>query len=157
MIDAKLGYRRWLMHFHKSSGQALVETALTVPVLILLLLGVAELGRLAFAAIEVSNAARAGAAYAAQNGSTASDTTGIATAASNDAANLTGLTTTSSISCICSDGTAASCTDNSACSTSHIEESVTVNTQVSFSPMIHLPGLPTTFTLQGQAVQKCLQ
>jgi Flp pilus assembly protein TadG len=124
--------------------------------LTLILLGAAEFGRVAYAAVEVSNAARAGAAYAAQNGSTASDTTGIATAAANDAANLTGLTTTSSHSCVCSDGTSSTCTAGD-CSASHIEETVTVNTQVSFDPLIHLPGLPTAFTLKGQAVQKCSQ
>lgn len=148
---------RFEHNWFRNSGQALVETAVTVPLLILLLVGVAELGRLAFAAIEVSNAARAGAAYGAQNGGTASDTTGIATAAANDAANLTSLSTTSSISCICSDGSAASCADNTACPNSHIEETVTVNTQAAFDPMFHLPGLPTSFTLRGQAVQKCLQ
>jgi len=151
MTDPKLEHS-WF----RSSGQALVETALTVPLLILLLVGVAELGRLAFAAIEVSNAARAGAAYGAQNGNTASDTNGIATAAANDAANLNGLSTTSSYSCICSDGSSSTC-GNTDCPNSHIEEILTVNTQVSFNPMIHLPGLPTSFTLRGQAVQKCLQ
>ncbi len=138
-----------------SSGQALIETALTVSLFALLLFGVAEFGRLAFAAIEVSNAASAGARYAAQAGA-ASDTTGIANAAANDAGNLTDLSTSSSYSCICSDGSSSTCS-NSDCSTSHIEETVTVNTQVSFDPLIHLPGLPTTYTLKGKAVEKCLQ
>ena len=137
-------------------GQALVETALIFPLLITMLVGTAELARVAYAAIEVSNAARAGAQYGAQNGYTASDTTGISTAASNDAANLSGLTTTSSYSCVCSDGTASTC-QTSDCSSSHIEETLTVNTQVTFNPVIHLPGLPTTFTLNGQAIQKCAQ
>jgi Flp pilus assembly protein TadG len=140
----------------QTAGQSLIETALLASFFALLLVGIAELGRVAYAAIEVSNAARAGAAYGAQNGSTASDTTGIATAAANDAANLTGLTTTSSYACICSDGTASTCTHGD-CSTSHIEETLTVNTQVTFDPLIHLPGLPSTYTLKGKAVQKCLQ
>lgn len=138
-----------------SSGQALIETALTVSLFVLLLWGVAEVGRLAFAAIEVANAASAGARYAAQAGE-AGDATGIVNAAANDAGNLTGLTTTSSYSCICSDGSSSTCS-NKDCSSSHIEESVTVNTQVSFDPLFHLPGLPRTFTLKGQAVEKCLQ
>lgn len=141
---------------HANAGQSLVETAILVPLLTLILVGAAELGRVAYAAVEVSNAARAGAAYGAQNGGTASDTTGIANAAANDASNLTGLTTTSSHSCICSDGTASTCT-NTDCPSSHIEETLTVNTSVTYNPLLHLPGLPTTFTLTGQAVQKCLQ
>jgi Flp pilus assembly protein TadG len=149
--------RKLVKGLHKGdAGQSLIEMALTSSLLILILLGVAEFGRVAYAAIEVSNAAKAGAAYGAQNGSTASDQTGIATAAGNDAADLSGLTTTSSYSCVCSDGSSSTC-GNTDCSTSHIEETVTVNTQVPFNPLIHLPGLPTTFTLKGQAVQKCLQ
>lgn len=153
MTCEKHHQRRW----SGDSGQALIETALSLSLLVLLLLGAAEFGRLAYAAIEVANAARAGAAYATQNTGTASDGPGIQTAAQNDAPNLSGLTATSSISCICSDGSSASCTDNTACSTSHVVETVTINTQASFDPLIHVPGLPATYTLRGQAVQKCLQ
>ena len=151
MTEAKLQHHRW----SGDSGQALIETAVTVSLYALLLLGVSEFGRLAFAAIEVANAASAGARYAATTGE-AADSTGIANAAANDAGNLTGLTTTSSYSCICSDGSSSTC-GNGDCSTSHIVETVTVNTQVSFDPLFHLPGLPKTFTLKGQAVEKCLQ
>jgi Flp pilus assembly protein TadG len=62
-------------------GQAFVELAIVLPVAILLLVGAAEIGRLAFASIEVSNAARAGVAYGAQSHVTASDIAGIQTAA----------------------------------------------------------------------------
>jgi Flp pilus assembly protein TadG len=140
----------------RDAGQSLVETALIFPLLIALLIGAAELARVAYAAIEVSNAAKAGVQYGAQNGSTASDTTGIQTAAANDAANLSGLTTTPSYSCVCSDGTASTCA-NTDCANSHIEETLTVNTQATVNPLIHLPGLPTTYTLKGRAIQKCVQ
>lgn len=138
------------------SGQALVETALVLPVLIALLIGAGEIARVAYAAIEVANAARAGAQYGVENGSSASDATGIATAASTDAANVTGLTTTSSYACVCSDGGASTCA-NTDCANSHIEEILTVNTQATLDPLIHLPGLPTTYTLKGQAILKCAQ
>ena len=42
-------------------GQALAETALLFPLLMLLVLGSADLGRLFFAAVEITNAAREGA------------------------------------------------------------------------------------------------
>lgn len=140
----------------ETAGQSLIETALLGSLFMVLLLGIIELGRVAYAAIEVANAARAGAAYGAQNGSTASDSTGISNAATNDAANLTGLSTTSSYACVCSDGTASTCAHGD-CSTSHIEEILTVNTQANFNPLFHLPGLPTSYTLKGKAVQKCMQ
>lgn len=138
------------------AGNALVETALVFPLLITILVGAAELARVAYAAIEVANAARAGVQYGSQNGGAASDTTGIATAAASDAANLNTLTTTSSFTCVCSDGSASTCT-NTDCSTSHIEQILTVNTQATVNPVFHLPGLPTTYTVKGQAIQKCVQ
>ena len=50
-----------------------MELALVVPVFIALLLGAAEFARLAYAGIEVSNAARAGVAYGSQSSTTAAD------------------------------------------------------------------------------------
>jgi Flp pilus assembly protein TadG len=145
-------------------GQALVETALTFPLLILLLVGAAELARVAYASIEVSNAAKAGVAYGAQNTITAADTTGIQTAATNDAGDLSAtLTTTPSIAGSCSN-TAHSCTGaggtctNTDCSDAgdHIENTLTVRTSATFDPGIRLPGIPTTYALHGQAVQRIL-
>ena len=138
------------------AGQSLVEAALSISLLMGVVVGAAEMARVAYAAIEVANAAHAGAQYGAQSGYTASDTTGIATAASREAANLTTLTTTSSYSCACSDGSASTCA-NTDCASSHLEQTLTVNTQATINPVIHLPGLPTTYTVKGKAIQRCLQ
>src|SRR5262250_1717997 len=66
------------------SGQSLLEVALLTPILLALLLGVIELGRYAYFAILVGNAARAGAAYGSQSRGQSTDGTGICQAASND-------------------------------------------------------------------------
>jgi Flp pilus assembly protein TadG len=66
-------------------GQALLETALVAPLLIILLLGIIEVGRYAELAIVVSDAARTGAVYGAQNLAAAVDTKGITIAAQADA------------------------------------------------------------------------
>src|SRR3954451_22469131 len=87
--------RPWKGARNRESGQALVETAFAVLLLTPVLIGGAELARVAYAAIEVANAARAGVQYGTQNGFAASDTTGIQTAAANDASNLTGFSSTS--------------------------------------------------------------
>lgn len=137
-------------------GQSLIETALVFPVLITLLVGTAEMARIARAGISVSNAARAAVQYGAQTGYTAQDSTGMQTAASNEAPNLN-VVATPSLSCVCSDGTSASCSSYTDCSTSHLVETVTVTTQATITPVIHLPGLPTTFTVKGSASQRCLQ
>lgn len=71
-------------HGSKQRGQALLELALVTPLLLALALGVIEIGRYAYIAILVGNAAHAGAAYAAQSAVTAADPNGIQTAADND-------------------------------------------------------------------------
>jgi Flp pilus assembly protein TadG len=137
-------------------GQALIETAVTLPVLLMVLVGALEIGRAAYASIEVSNAALAGVQYGAQNATTAADTSGIQTAASNDAQDITLGTTTVSHSCICSNGNASTCQPTD-CPGSNIETILTVQTQATFDPGFHLPGISGTFALNGQAKQKVLQ
>jgi Flp pilus assembly protein TadG len=137
-------------------GQALVETAASAVMLLLLLAGAAEFGSTMYAAIEVQDAAKAGAQYGTQNTTTVADTTGIATAAANNAVHLAAVHPTSSYSCICSDGSASTCKSTD-CSSSHMEYILTVKTQSTFTPIFCLPGLPSTFILHGQAVQKVLQ
>lgn len=157
MTNRKLQQGGFMMaHRGSEAGQAVVEFALAMPLLTLLLIGGAELARVAYAAIEVSNAAKAAVQYGAQSRATAGDTQGMLAAAQKDAYNLTGLSLSASTSCICSDGTASTC-QSTDCATSHIEAILTVTTHATFDPLIHLPGLPKTFTLGGYAVQKVLE
>lgn len=140
----------------EETAQAFAELALTLPVLLALLLGATEMARVSYAAIEVSNAARAAVQYGAQSSATAADTTGMRTAATNEAPNVALGTTSVSTSYICSNGSSTSGTPPT-CSASAVETILTVNTQATVTPLIHLAFLPTTFTVHGQAVQKCLQ
>src|ERR1700722_2857907 len=71
-----------------AAGQSLVELALVLPILLLLMIGIIEVGRFAYYSILVSNAARAGAQYGAQGLVNAADAAGIQTAAANDGQNL---------------------------------------------------------------------
>jgi Flp pilus assembly protein TadG len=56
-------------------GQSFVELALAFPVLLLILLGLADFGRAFFYTSAIANAAREGAAYASLNAGTATATT----------------------------------------------------------------------------------
>lgn len=153
VVDNLLGNLRWLdSALESESGQALIEAAISLPLLMVLLIGAAEFARFAYAAIEVANAAKAAVQYGAQNGITAGDTVGIQTAASNEAANLTGVTATSSQSYICSDGSAYSSATQ--CPASFVETTLTVNTSATYNPLIHLPGFGGSMTLKGRALQK---
>lgn len=158
MTIRKMTLRELLKICRKSeTGGALVETALTAPLLTMLILGAAEFARVAYTAIEVTSAAQAGVTYGAQSGLTASDTAGIQWAATHDGGDVKSLTVSTPIlGYICSDGSASTGASGD-CANSHMEETVTVKTQATVDPIMHLPGLPTSYTLYGQAVQKCLQ
>jgi Flp pilus assembly protein TadG len=139
------------------TGSAMVETALTFPVLVIMLLGAVQLGEMAYAAIETSNAARAGAQYAAMNGGGYNDLTGIGIAAQADSRNP--ITTTVSSSCICSDGS-GSCIRSSgvySCSTGKLVVTVTVQTTAAYTSFVTVPGFGNSFSLQGYAQQQVLQ
>ena len=142
------------------AGQALVEASISTSFLLVFLLGAADLARAAYAAIEVANAAKAAVQYGAQNTTTAASTASIKAAAASDAGNLSGLTTTVALKGMCSNGNACTGTGGTCvstdCSTSHIVMTLSVSTSATFNPLVHVPGLPSTFTLHGSAVQKVL-
>ncbi len=141
-----------------SAGQALVELAMVVPLLALIFVGAAEVGRIAYAAIEVNNAARAGVAYACQSHITASDVANITLAAQTEAPDVSGMTVTVSNSCSCSSGTAITCATTANCPSPYlILEAVQVNTTAKINTGFHFPGIPNTITLNGQAIMNTEQ
>jgi len=160
-------FRRYLRH---DKGQAFVELALVLPIFILLLVGAVEVGRLAYASIEVSNAARAGVAYAAQNHTTAADigpTGGIIQAAKLDAPDITSLTATTTNACSCESsagvmGASVDCTTISTAvgscpSPSRIVLYIQVTTTAPVNTVFHFPGIPSTVTLRGFASMRAEQ
>jgi len=143
----------------QQQGGSLLEIAFLMPVFMLMLIGAAEIGRVAYYAIEVNSAARAGASYAAQTHTTAADTTNIALAASTDATNVGGVVTQVSSSCTCTSGTTISCSSaiSSCASPYRIVEVVQVKTSATISPMFNYPGLPTSYALNGAATVRVRQ
>jgi Flp pilus assembly protein TadG len=138
------------------AGQNLLEFAVVTPIVLLLLVGAVEIGRLAYLGMLVQNAARAGVQYGSQNLATAADNSAMQSAALNDGQNISGLTATASHFCSCADGSSSSCTPGD-CSGSHMLVYVQVNTTGQFQPLIHCPGLPSTYVLNGQAVMRVAQ
>jgi Flp pilus assembly protein TadG len=156
-----------MLKVRSEEGQALVELALSMTVLILMMMGAVECAELAFPAIAVVNGAKAAAQYAAQSPVTAADLAGIRQVAQNEyptpaSLTLVSPTATSGYACTCAGtGTSVVCTNNSvnspACPGSYMEVTVTIQTRVSVTPVIHLPGLSGPFQLRGTASQKVLQ
>jgi Flp pilus assembly protein TadG len=148
----RLGFR-----LRAQDGSSLIEFALVVALILTpLLLGMLEFGRVFFAKIEVTDAARAGVAYGSRNLVSAADLAGSQTAALNDAPdNISGtMTATAAMICECSDGTVMKCANAaSTCSTpKHSMDYVQVNTQATIDPLFHVPGLPTKYTVTGHAI-----
>jgi Flp pilus assembly protein TadG len=139
------GYRVFLEH----SGSSLVELALLVPLFVLLLAGSVDLGRACYAAIEVSAAANAGAEYGVHK---PTDTAGMQQAALLNGANLSGLSTSASWGCECSDGSSASvsCAARPNCSV-NIVRYVLVTTSMTYQPALGFPGIPSSLALEGSA------
>ena len=149
------------------SGQALIELAFVVPMLLLLALGVIEIGRYAYIAILVGNAARAGAAYGAQSTAQTGNAE-ITKAADNDFAGnksgstnngfaSTAITITSSTACGCDSGgtiTGAVCSGTltaGTCATGHWVVVVSVTASGKFNALFNYPGIPTPITITRTA------
>ena len=137
-------------------GQSLFEFAILTPVVLILLIGAIEIGRLAYLSILVNNAAHAGVQFGAQNLATAADNTGMQNAALNDGQNIAGLTATASHFCSCADGSSSSC-QPSDCAGSHRLVYVQVNTTGQFQSLFSYPGFPSSYTVNGQAVMRVAQ
>jgi Flp pilus assembly protein TadG len=152
----KLKKNRSLLR-NRESGQALVELGLLLPMLVLLLLGVIELGRYSYVGILVANAARAGTAYGTQTLAQSVDTTGITTAARNDfktnGQNPTNLAVTSTVSCGCDSGGTVSafvCTGVGAgtCATgSHWVVQLSVTAAGTFNAIFNSSLFPASITV----------
>jgi Flp pilus assembly protein TadG len=147
------------MAVSNASGQALVEAALVLPFLLLMILGALETGSIAYNAIEVENAAEAGALYGSMNRANAANTTAIETAATNDASNMLSVTATATTSCACQTSagtlTTLACTATTSCvSPNQVVEWVNVVTAAKVTPMFQLPGLPATLPLSGNATMR---
>jgi len=173
MITRILKCRNWTKSLReKEQGGALVELALSMPLLTLILMGGVELAKVAYASIEVSNAASAAVQYGALKSVNTSDyscsgtypnstcTGGIANAAANDAANLKGIVVTSvATSCTCANTayTPTSCSDNSTCSSNNtgMVTTLTVTTKVPYTSLFRFAGDrgSTAYNLYGKASQ----
>lgn len=168
--------RTWLRvwecvrHLRGERGDALIELAVLFSVLgVPLMMGTAQMGMLAYYSIEVASAANAGALYAMQDSADASSSAGITSAAQAEAADFgTHLTVTPSTYYLCTlnvtgteypTGTYTQAQAQSHCTGSGNEalEFVQVIASASVTPLIHCPGLPSSYTLTDTSVMEVEQ
>ena len=141
-----------------------MEFAFLLPVLLLLAVGVVELGRAAAFTIAVNNAATAGVEWGSQNEARAQDFAGMVNAATTDANFSFGkITATATNGCTCDPGSGKSCSypvpTSPPCSVGcpadqTIVECVQVTTTGTWSSVLYFPGIPTSYQANGQAVMR---
>lgn len=157
------GFLRRATALRSHSGQTLLEVALLLPFLLLLLLGVVEMGRYAYISILVGNAARAGAAYGSEGLLECVDTGNIQAAADQDFQNngqlVSSLTVNSTTSCGCDSGgtiTGAGCTtavnpNAGTCNAGHWVVMVSVTASGTFNSLFNYPGIPSSLAVSRTA------
>jgi Flp pilus assembly protein TadG len=161
------GLRRRSGIGHPQSGQSLVEVALLLPFLSLLLLGVIEVGRYAYIAILVGNAARAGVGYGIQSNAQSVDQVGITLAAKNDfqnnGQNVNLLTIDAPVVvCGCDSAgtvTTAGCSATTnptagTCAAGHWVVTLTVTAHGTFNSLFNYPLIPASITVSRSAAMR---
>lgn len=114
------------------SGTSAVEFGMLTPVLLIIVMAMAELGNGMFHKMEVTSAARAGAQYAVLKGYSSSTIQSVVQGSTN----LSGITATSSRSCECSSGATPSGTaPNCTCASGTVQKFITVTAAYSYVPM----------------------
>lgn len=138
------------------SGQSLVEVAFVVPVLLLLMVGIIEIGRFAYFSVLVSNSAHAGAQYGAQSLIASHDTNGIRQAARNDG-QIPGITlnVTSSQLCGCTSTALGGCPSGGGCTNPLVYVQVTASETV--PSMFRYPGIPRNIALSSTVTMRVSQ
>src|SRR5437868_14140671 len=110
---------------HRERGSAMIELALSVVLLLAIMTGVIEFGRMFYSAAEVANAARAGVQWAVVNPGHPNNFTAMQSAATDDSADVTGLTATATETCECDNGSSVNCTSGT-CASGSVRTYVTV-------------------------------
>ncbi len=149
------------VHFGSESGQGTVELALSLPLFALLIVGSAEIANLAWASVQVNNAARAGVAFASLSHANAASPTQIQAAAQNEAPKLitalSQVTAAQTCSCVAPDGSLPGIDCSNCAAPNDIQVTVQVSVHAPVTTLVHYPGLPATYTVSAQASMGVVQ
>jgi Flp pilus assembly protein TadG len=147
--------RRVIQGFFRSDGAVLVEFALAAPILVTLVLGIADFGMMAAQTAALEGATRVGAEYARNNSTCqanitgSSCTAGIENAMTNSGNFSPAITfpTSPSVSCECDDGSSITCgTTCTGAGKTPNRVLITVTASQTFTPILPWPGIPTSLT-----------
>lgn len=142
---------------YRQKGIAIVEATIVLPLLILVMLGILDFGRVMHASITTTNAARAAAGYGAQSSNLSIDYNGMTATAKADAKSLATdahnsepVAVTSRRVCRCvGESSEVNCANN-AC-TNTVEIYVEVTATRNFRTVVPYPLIPDTIQLSRMA------
>ena len=140
-----------------ADGNAIVELAVLLPLLMLVLLGGIDFGRIFYTALSVTHAVRAGVQYGAQGVGKASDYTGMRNAAVAAATDISSFTAPiAGRVCRCSTDTATmTCPSNApsgnCLAVCTVQVYVCTQGQRTFQTIAPWPGIPSTVTVTRTA------
>ena len=120
----------------------MTEFALLAPLLMLMVAGAADFGRVFYHAITIINSSEVGSFWASQSNVSAVLYTQINQVAEHDAGDLEGVSSTSSIYCDCPDGVEVDCLTGSCTDYGLPRLYSRTLVQQTFEPMIPWPGIP---------------
>jgi len=134
--------------FVDEDASAMIEFAITMPLIVFIFLATISLALVIRENIEIIDAASAGAKYGANGNST--NSVGMQTAATNDAADVSGLSVTASRYCSCiAGGAAVPCTSSCSLYPNTPAAYVTVTTSAPAPLLFTVVGLPSSIPLSG--------
>jgi len=134
-------------------GTSTLELAVCLPLLVGMLIPIADLGMGAYTQMEVQNAAQAGAEYAAVTGYNSGNIQNAVTSATS----LSGVSASPapSQSCGCVSGTSISSLGSppcgETCGSGTVGTFVTVNAQATYTPLLPYPWITSPMTLTAQS------
>ena len=139
-----LGNTHALRPIGRQGGQGLVELALVLPIMLLLFVGVIDLGRVLYSKLSVTAAAEAGVLYASQTKTNAQDTAGITARVLAESSVSVGNTPTVTVtlSPVNGDGWGM--------------QQVGVTVSQTVTTLFHWVGMPAAYTVQAQVWARIL-
>ncbi len=132
----------------------MLEFALLVPLTMVMFFGTMDFSRVFYAAIELANAAQAGALYGAQSVTYVSDTAGIKQAAAFEAQDLSGMTAATSNYCQCPGGAIVGCTTGTCTGYGVPQVYVSVTTSYTFQTLFGYAVLPSAVAMTRTVVTR---
>ena len=136
-------------------GSSFVELAVFIPVLLLMLVGGVDFARVFNASVTLANAAEVGAIYGTRSIAASSNTSGMQTAATNDAKDLPTMTATATSYCSCgATGTVQTCPASGCNSSNPAHQYVKVQTTYTFSTAFPIPGIPSSVPMTRTAIMR---